>query len=193
MSDESTISVVPLTKDRWEDFKTLMGPKGGCGGCWCMLWRQTKTDFEKNTGDGNLNKMKTLVAGNALPGLLAYSEEQPIGWISVAPRENYVRLEKSRVLKPLDDQPGWSVSCFMIDKSYRRQGIAAVMLKVACDFVQEQGGIIIEGYPIAPKKDPYPAVYAWTGFESVFKRAGFSEVARRSETRPIMRKILKPA
>jgi len=193
MQKEPAFTITPLSKERWPDFEALLGPKGAYGGCWCMLWRLTKADFDRDAGDRNRQAMKALAESDRPPGLLAYDKGRPVGWISVAPRRTFVRLESSRVLKPVDDEEVWSVSCFLIAKSHRKQGLGIRLLKAACDFVREQGGTILEGYPIAPTKRPYPAAYAWTGFASVFTRTGFEEVARRSETRPIMRRNVAKA
>jgi len=181
----------PLTPERWPDFETVMGPKGGCGGCWCMLWRRRKADYDKRVGDGNRDDIRAIVEGGEEPGLLAYESDRPVGWISLAPRERFVRLETSRVLKPVDDQPVWSISCFLVVRDCRNRGVAEALLRAACSFASQRGASILEGYPIEPSKRLYPAAYAWTGFASVFRRAGFEEVARRSETRPIMRKRLE--
>lgn len=187
-SDVTEIS--SLTGARWADFERFMGPKGGVGGCWCMLWRLKKADYDRAVGTVNREAMKALVDSGPPPGLLAYDGDQPIGWLSIAPRQTFIRLETSRVLKPVDEEVVWSISCILIAKSHRQQGIALELLAAGCDFAREQGGKIAEGYPIAPSKKPYPVAYAWTGFETIFKRAGFSEIARRSPTRPIMRKAL---
>jgi len=194
MTDRSRRSgaarIKPLTGSRWADFERFMGPKGGVGGCWCMLWRLKKADYDRAIGDGNQEAMKSLVDRGPPPGLLAYDGDQPVGWLSIAPRRAFVRLETSRVLKPVDDEDVWSISCFLIAKSHRQRGIAVDLLEAGCHFAREQGGKIVEGYPIDPSKKPYPVAYAWTGFETIFERAGFSEIARRSPTRPIMRKAL---
>ena len=179
----------PLTPERCPDFETVMGPKGGCGGCWCMLWRRRKADYDKRVGEGNREDIRAIVEDGGEPGLLAYESDRPVGWISLAPRERFVRLESSRVLKPVDDQPVWSISCFLVAKDCRNRGVAEALLRAA--FASQRGASVLEGYPIEPGKRPYPAAYAWTGFASVFRRAGFEEVARRSETRPIMRKRLE--
>ena len=190
MPENQTIVTEPLTPERWQDFETVMGPKGGCGGCWCMLWRLRKKDHDRGIGEGNRAAMQTIVAAGEVPGLLAYEDGQPIGWLSLAPRERFVRLETSRVLKPVDEQPVWSVSCFLVAKSRRSRGVGELLLRAACGFAAERGAKVLEGYPIEPSKRPYPATYAWTGFAEVFRRAGFEEVARRSPTRPIMRRVL---
>lgn len=182
------IEIAPLTPDRWPDFEAVMGPRGGAGGCWCMLWRLKKRDFDALKGDGNRDAMRNVVEDGPPPGLLAYDGGACVGWISVAPRSAFPRLETSRVMQPVDDTPVWSVSCFLIAKGHRRRGVGVALLEAACGFARAHGATVVEGYPVAPGKDGYPDTYAWTGYDSVFRRAGFAEVARRSATRPIMRR-----
>lgn len=184
---KSEIRIVPANADLWDDFATLMGPKGGVGGCWCMLWRQSPKQQAAQKGEGNRNAIKTVFESPVPPGLLAYDGTDPVAWLSVAPRSKFVRLEQSRVLAPIDDEPVWSVSCFLIKRTHRRLGLAVSLLEAAKILVADQGGTMIEGYPVEPRKDPYPSAYAWTGIAESFRRAGFSEIIRRSETRPIMR------
>jgi GNAT superfamily N-acetyltransferase len=181
----------PVTKKRWADFETLFGERGACGGCWCMLWRLTRKEFEQQKGKGNREAMKAIVESGKKPGLLAYSDKQPVAWCSVAPRESFPALERSRVLKKIDDQVVWSISCFFIHKDYRKQGLSVRILEAAVDYVRKQGGWIVEGYPVEPKKGKTADVFAWTGLASFFKKAGFVECARRSATRPIMRFYIK--
>ena len=152
-----------------------------------MLWRLTRKDFEQQKGKANREAMKAIVKSGKEPGLLAYSGKQPVAWCSVAPRKSFPALERSRVLKKIDDQAVWSISCFFIHKDYRKQGLSVRILKAAVNYVRKQGGQIVEGYPVEPKKGKTADVFAWTGLVSLFKKAGFVECARRSETRPIMR------
>jgi GNAT superfamily N-acetyltransferase len=119
--------------------------------------------------------------------LLAYIDDVPVGWCAVAPGEHYVGLQGSRILKPVDDKPVWSVSCLFIKRPYRRRGISAQLLRAAVEFAAKQGARIVEGYPVEPAKEKMPDAFLWHGTISAFKAAGFKEVMRRSETRPIMR------
>jgi len=182
-----TLKFYPLTQERWADFEQLFGERGATGGCWCMWWRIKRSDFEQQKGEGNKQAMKAIVESGEVPGILAYAAGQPIGWCAVSPREKYPVLNRSRILKPVDDTPVWSISCFFIDKNYRNQGITAKLLQAAVEYVKQQGGKVVEGYPGEPKKEQMPTVFAWTGFASTFEKAGFVECARRSETRPILR------
>ncbi len=181
---------LPLTKNRWKDFEKLFGERGACGGCWCMYWREKNSEFKKKKGKGNKRAMKALVNKNKTVGILAYLNNKAVGWCSVSPREDFIRLENSKVLSPVDDKPVWSVSCFFIDKEYRQQGLSTELLKGAIDFAKKKGAKILEGYPVVPYSEKIPAAFAWTGFSSAFEKAGFHEVARRSKNRPIMRYVI---
>lgn len=183
--------VYPLTPSRWQDFETLFGARGACGGCWCMWWRLKRADFEKRKGNRNKQAMKRIVTGGEVPGLLAYVSKAPIGWCSVAPRDRFPVLERSRILKPVDDTPVWSVVCLFVAKPHRRRGVTVRLLEAAVRYARDHGATVVEGYPIEPKKPAMPDAFAWVGLASAFRQAGFTEVARRSETRPIMRCIVK--
>lgn len=174
----------------WEGFSAVMGDKGGCGGCWCMLWRLPRKEMEAGMGASNREAMRRIFDSGHIPGLVAYRQDEAVGWIQIDRRMAFPRLAKSRILKPVDDAEVWSVSCFLVDKRVRRQGLSVALLRAACDFACERGARILEGYPIDSPKPKYPAVYAWTGFAQAYREAGFTEVARRSETRPIMRRVL---
>lgn len=177
----------PLTPDRWDDVERLFGVKGACAGCWCMWWRITRSRFEKQKGSGNKRTFKKIVLTGEIPGIIAYAGGKPVGWCSVASRESFPVLERSRILKRVDDKPVWSVVCFFIPREYRRKGLSVALLQAVIDYARSKGGKIIEGYPVEPKKDTMPDAFAWTGIAAAFRKVGFSEVARRSETRPIMR------
>jgi GNAT superfamily N-acetyltransferase len=152
-----------------------------------MWWRLSRSEYNREKGDGNRAAMRQLTMSGESTGLIAYLESQAIAWCSVAPREDFPALDRSRVLRRIDDKPVWSIVCLFVAKPFRRKGITVELLKAAISFVRERGGGIVEGYPIEPKKEKMPDVFAFTGVVSAFRRAGFKEVLRRSDTRPIMR------
>jgi GNAT superfamily N-acetyltransferase len=178
------------TADCWEDVERLFGVRGACGGCWCMYWRLPRSLYEQGKGDGNRLALRGMIEAGEEPGVLAYSNGEPIGWCAVGPREDYPVLGRSRVLKSVDDAEVWSITCFFVAKPFRRQGVTVALLGAAVEFARERGARFVEGYPIEPKKESMPDAFAWTGLASAFVKAGFVEVARRSETRPIVRLVL---
>ena len=177
----------PATASRWNDFERLFGDRGACGGCWCMAWRLKSTAWQKGKGPGNKKAMRALIVRGRAPGILAYSGRDPVGWCSIAPREDFTFLNRSRVLAPIDDVKVWSISCLFIKKEYRHQGVSVKLLKAATEYVKAKCGNVVEGYPTVPYSSKMPDAFAWTGLLSAFEKAGFKEVARRSKSRPIMR------
>jgi GNAT superfamily N-acetyltransferase len=124
-----------------------------------------------------------------IPGLLAYVDGVPAGWVSVAPRSEFPTLNRSRVLFPVDDKPVWSIVCFFVHRKYRHTGLMRPLIDAAVAYSRSQGGDIVEAYPYDPgKKVESASIYL--GVTSTFLEAGFIEVARRSPTHPIMRKKL---
>lgn len=187
-----SLEFYPLTAERWGDFERLFGASGGCGGCWCMWWKLKRKEFTELKGEGRRKAFKSIVEHGEVPGVLAYANDEAVGWCAVAPRTAYSRLERSRVLAPVDDKSVWSVVCFFVDKRFRGLGVMERLVKAAVEHVAENGGKIVEAYPIEPKdKEKVVPVFIYTGLVSSFRKAGFVEVARRSETRPVMRYVIK--
>lgn len=180
-----------LTPDRWKDFVKLFGLKGACAGCWCTYWILKRSEYDRMRKTGETKKyFKKIVNGKTPPGILAYDNETAIGWCAIQLRENYPVLGNSIVLAPVDDKKVWSIVCFYINSKYRRMGLTTLLIKESVKFAKSEGAKIVEGYPVEPKKVTAP-VFIYTGIASAFTRAGFREVARRSETRPVMRYYLK--
>lgn len=189
-SSRPDVECHPATPDRWPDLETLFGPRGATGGCWCMYWRLPRAQFSAQKGKGTKAALQHLVESGEIVGLLAYAQGQPVGWCAVAPRESYPVLERSRILKRVDAAPVWSVVCFFVSKAFRGKGVTTVLLQAAVEYAREHGARIVEGYPIEPKTPRIPTVFAWTGLASAFQQAGFVEVERRSDTRPVMRYMI---
>ncbi len=180
--------VHPLTAERWPDFVRLFGERGVGGGCWCMFWRvPTRHQYLGQKGEANREAMRSLVRSGCVPGLLAYSGPEPIGWCAVARRESYPALERSPSRKAIDGESVWSITCLYLARSHRRQRLSIQLIKSAVAYVRSHGGRLVEGYPVPPKPGVTSTNYAFTGFVSAFEDAGFTVVCRRSETRPIMR------
>ena len=176
------------TAGRWADLEELFGERGACGGCWCMFWRLPRKEWDAKRGAGNKRSLKKIVtASPAAPGILAYLGQEPVGWCAIAPREKCIALERSRILKPIDDQPVWSISCLFIKRAHRRQGVSALLLKAAVEFAAKHGARIVEGYPVEPTMEKMPDPFLWHGVPSAFAAAGFTEAIRRSKSRSIMR------
>ncbi|MEZ5401248.1 MAG: GNAT family N-acetyltransferase [Bryobacteraceae bacterium] len=187
----SPFRFAPLSPENFADLEDLFGPKGACGGCWCMTWRLPKKSYDAGKAEGNHARLRALVDGGEPAGVLAYEGDRAAGWISVAPREQFDYLRRSRTLQPPDDLPVWSVTCFYIRKEHRRRGLATALLGAAEEYVRERGGKRIEGYPSLPRSAELPAVFAWTGLPAIFESRGFTECPSQGRSRKLMRKHLR--
>lgn len=178
----------PLTPERWDDFETLFGPNGACAGCWCAWYLMTNREFTQSRKEGHKELMRTLVQSGVEPGIIAYADGKPAGWVALAPRENYKRLATSKLLGAVDDTPVWVVSCFYIYRDYRHMGLMEKLLSAAEDYARGKGVKVLEAFPVDVKEKVSP-LSMYTGKSEVFYRQGYQLVAQR-EWRPILRKTL---
>lgn len=166
---------LPLTPANWDDLVELFGEHGAYGGCWCMFWRQTRQEFNQNCGERNKQALKALVDHGVIPGILAYQDGKVVGWVSIAPREDFSSLERSRTLKRIDDQPVWSIVCFYAPK-VQRGNMMATLIDYAVTYARENGAKIIEAYPSTSNAHVQSAEL-YMGRLSTFLGAGFEEQA----------------
>ena len=184
----SQLTFEPLTKTNWNKFVQLFGSKGACGNCWCMYYRLNKLEYQEGkVDDGNKSAMKQIVWENKPTGVLGFYDGQAIAWCAFAPREDFIKLEKSRVHKRIDDKTVWSIPCFFIDKDFRRHGVSVELLKGVIKYAKEAGIKIIEAYPTTPTQEKLADSFAWIGLYKSFERAGFEIVDRTSKNRPMVR------
>jgi GNAT superfamily N-acetyltransferase len=180
----------PVTAAAWKDLAGLFGPRGACGGCWCMWWRLSRRDFARLKGDGTRRMLKRLVDRGPAPGILLYDGDRPVGWCCVGPREDFPLLERSRVLARIDAEPVWSIVCFYVARDHRRRGLTRRLIAAAVAHARNQGARIVEAYPTNAGTDQ-PDAFVYTGLVSAFTANAFVEAARRSKRRPIVRRRIR--
>lgn len=169
----SKLKFESLSQSNWKKFETLMGEKGGCGNCWCMYFRLSYKTFQQNKPGGNKKMMKQLVNEGMPQGLIASLNNEPVGWIAMAPREDYMKIENSRVFKRIDDKPVWSITCFFIRKEFRHKGLSFQLIKCAIDFARKKKIKTLEAYPAIPYAEKVPQPFLWVGVLSSFVKNGF--------------------
>jgi GNAT superfamily N-acetyltransferase len=190
-----TLRIEPLTPERWPDLVDLFERPGLsiARGCYCMFYRRSgghKKPPGMTYSESNKRSLKALVDRRVVPGLIGYEKGRAVGWISLGPRGDYARLERSPVMKPVDDKPVWSIVCFVVDPKARRRGVAQALLDGGIAWARKQGATLVESYPCDKGKSARDDSM-WFGAKTMFDRAGFVEVARRKPTRPVMRKTLR--
>jgi len=190
-----SLQVHPLTPERFADLASLFEEGGDPKWCWCQFYRERGLDWSNSTADDNRERLASLTREGPPPGLVAYRDGRAVGWVSLAPRPAFDRLNHAKVLAPVDDQPVWSIVCFVVSRKARGSGVATALLDAAIDWARSQGATLLEAYPADTLGQKIPAANAYHGTLSMFESAGFEVVARRqfnrtTPVRPIVRRAL---
>jgi GNAT superfamily N-acetyltransferase len=185
------LTVLPLTPERWPDLQAIFRARGCSVArmCWCMHYRRSGAHVPPaglTRARDNEAQLRALVDAGRPPGLIGYRRGVPVGWVSLGPRAEFARLARSPVMKPVDDQPVWSVICFVVPAEYRGEGVAQALLEGAVAYARRQGARLLEAYPV-DRRGRTSDENLWFGTWSMFDKAGFTEVARRKPQRPVVR------
>jgi len=190
------VEIRPLTTARQPDLVALFDEGGDPQTCRCAFWRVAGVGWQDWSKAKNEGVLAAVAGREPAPGLVAYRDARAVGWVSVGPREDYQRLERSKVLARIDEKPVWSIVCFVVSRKLRGQGIARALLDAAVDYARDHGATLVEAYPVDPSRGRVPAAAAYTGPLGMFERAGFEVVERRqwnksSPVRPIVRRAIR--
>jgi ribosomal protein S18 acetylase RimI-like enzyme len=186
------LTIHPLTPARWPDLEAVFNARGCSEArrCWCMYYRVSGKGGYTRPGASQPARAKAalraLAEQNPPPGLLGYRGKEPVGWISLGPREDYAKLANSPVMKPVDGEAVWSIVCLVVPSEFRGQGVARELVAGAVAYARQRGVRLLEAYPV-DKSEPSATQAPWFGSKAMFDEAGFEEVARRKPARPIVR------
>lgn len=195
MAEKVALEIVPLTPARLPGLAGLFGEGGDAKRCWCAFWR-VRSGWQDWTASKNRTVLEGLAGRDPAPGLVAFADARAVGWVSVGPREDFERLERSKVLPRVDDRPVWSVVCFVVSKTMRGRGVATALLDATMDYARDHGATLVEAYPVDPSRGRVPPAAAFTGPMAMFERAGFAPVDRPqwnapTPPRPIVRRAIR--
>lgn len=173
--------MVPATAERFDDVVAVLPTSGGWG-CTCQYFRFSAGDFSRSTEEDRIAALRRQLAATPAPGMLAYSDGEPVGWCGFAPRSAYERLVRSRTIPVVDDVPVWSIVCFVVRSGHRRSGITGTLLEGVIDYAREHGAPALEAYPIDPGETRVSTAFLYVGTVRTFERAGFRKVTKTEAT-----------
>ncbi|MDQ3128187.1 MAG: GNAT family N-acetyltransferase [Chloroflexota bacterium] len=188
----ASVEIVPLTPDRWPDVAALFDEGGDPRTCSCMFWRVRSKDWSFGSAAEARAGFRALVdaARDPAPGLLAYADGRAVGWVSLAPREDYQRLTNSRVRPRIDDTPVWSIVCFVVSRAVRGQRLTTRLLDAAMDYARAHGAPGLEAYPVDAGDGRIAAAVRYTGLLSTFTAAGFRVVHEIDSPQATVRRLI---
>jgi len=173
------LQIQMLSPDTWSVFETLFEKHKGCGGCWCTYNLCPISRFNRMTRDERKTFQRDLVSRNLSPGLLVLDGDSAVGWCQFGLAECFPRFDRIRAYQtlaiPPELVPSWRISCFLVDKDHRGEGISVLALDAALAHIQQHGGGIVEAFPIDLPGSSKPQ---YTGSASMFRKRGFEAVAR---------------
>jgi GNAT superfamily N-acetyltransferase len=168
-------TVHPVTPDRFDDFADVINPNRRADHCWCSSHRLRAADIDELGAGSREQAMRRLCERENPPGVVAYLDGTPVGWCNVGPRADIPRLVQSRLIRPLDDVPVWSIICVVVRGGYRKRGVTAPLLEGAVAYAGSRGAPAVEAYPVDPP-GRMDTTMAFVGTRSMFEKAGFSVV-----------------
>jgi GNAT superfamily N-acetyltransferase len=165
----------PLTPDRFEDFADVINPNRRATHCWCLSHRLGARDIEELGHGDREQAMRRLCEREHPPGVVTYLDRTPVGWCNIGPRADIPRLARSRLIRPLDALPVWSIVCVVVRSGHRRRGVTGHLIEGAVEYAASRGAPAVEAYPVDPE-GRMDTTMAFVGTRSMFERAGFEAV-----------------
>jgi GNAT superfamily N-acetyltransferase len=184
-----------VTPERVDDFVTVANPNRRATHCWCLSHRLTAGEVSELGNGSRESAFRALCGRENPPGVIGYDDGEPVGWCSIGPRAENTRLSRSRLIRPLDDLPVWSIICVVIRGGHRRRGYTALLIDGAVEYAASRGAPAVESYPVDPGSGRIDLTMAFVGTRAMFERAGFEVVGSTDATasklpRLVMRRMI---
>lgn len=164
-----------MTPDRFEDFADVVNRSRRASHCWCLSHRLSTREIQELGAGSRERAMRRLCEREHPPGVVAYRDGEPVGWCNIGPRSEITRLATSRLIRPVDDLPVWSIVCVVVRTGHRRQGVTTPLLEGAVGYAASRGAPAVEAYPVDPP-GRMDLTMAFVGTRAMFERVGFDVV-----------------
>ena len=174
--------VHPVTPDRVDDFVAVANPNRRATHCWCLSHRLSAPEIAELGGGSRETAFRVLCGRANPPGVIGYDDGEPVAWCSIGPRSENTRLTRSRLIRPLDDLPVWSIVCVVVRGGRRPRGYTTPLLEGAVAHAGERGAPAVESYPVDPGEGRIDLTMAFVGTRAMFEKAGFAVVGTTGAT-----------
>jgi GNAT superfamily N-acetyltransferase len=192
------LTIVPANQASWADLQAIFGTADYPSKCYCQHFKTRDCHWSALTDEERRSRLREQTncddpQASSTSGLVAYLDQEPVGWVAVEPRTAYPRLPRVRTVwsgrhEDKADDNVWAVTCFVVRKGYRKLGITYALAVATVGYARDQGARALEGYSMITepgKEITWGDLYV--GARQVFADAGFTEVSHPSPRRVVMR------
>ncbi|MEJ3403427.1 GNAT family N-acetyltransferase [Rathayibacter sp. YIM 133350] len=192
---ETSVRILAVSDAPWADVERIFGTRGDPSTCWCQFFKVPPSDWKtKKPLEFKEMLQEQVLTRQPPPAVVAYLDDEPVGWCAIEPRDHYPRVLNSQVGSASDQPTGdpaiWAVTCFVVRVGFRRKGVGRALLEGAVRQARESGARVIEGYPIDPVEKKFSSADLYHGTLSQFLGAGFEVVSRPSPNRALVQLAL---
>ena len=92
----------------------------------------------------NHRAKRALLEEGAAHGILVYADDEPIGRCQYGTSDELL----ARNGAPQPRSRTWRITCFVVDRRFRRKGVARLALRAALESIRHQGGGLVEAFPV---------------------------------------------
>ena len=194
------LTIVPANEASWDDLQTVFGTRGTAARCQCQRYRlRPKEAFAKFPVEERAHRLRQQTdcghpRSDTTSGLVAYLDDEPVGWCAVEPRTAYSGLLRNNRVpwegrdEDKADDSVWAVTCVFTRAGFRRQGISYALVQAAVEFARERGARALEGYPMLTESGQgFILEELHVGSRGSFAGAGFAQVSHPTLRRVVMR------
>ncbi|WP_375388046.1 GNAT family N-acetyltransferase [uncultured Amnibacterium sp.] len=191
MSD--ALRVLPADRAGFAAVEHALTGGGDGASCWCRWLLDTRKAFDAASRDERRSALAAeLASTEPSPGLVAIAGDAAAGWVRVGPRTAQPGVLRTQVVRrgsaePPDEGGVWAVTCFVVRREHRGDGVAGRLLGAAVEHARAGGARVVEGYPVdRAVRTTATSSELWHGTIGLFARAGFAETARPTPARAVM-------
>lgn len=177
MADDAHWETHPVTPDRFDDLADVINPNRRETHCWCLSHRVGAKQIEDLGGGSREQAMRALCERDVPPGVVTYRDGTPVGWCNIGARSDIPRLVQSKLIRPVDDVPVWSIVCAVVRGGHRRQGVTQQLIEGAVQWARSQGAPAVEAHPVDPD-GRMDLTMAFVGTRAMYERAGFEVIGQ---------------
>ncbi len=175
-----SIEVRPATE--FDDVAALVGPKKPTSNvCFCLSYRIGSKENNELRGSQRADRVRELCHQDPPPGVIAYLDDEPVGWAAVHPRSD-TSFARNRLIPKVDELDVWSLWCIRVRPGHRKQGISHALIDGAVAYAKKRGAPAIEGYPVDNRGEKVNLTMAYVGTRGLFEAAGFTKAADTDST-----------